>query len=223
VSDRRTRSIAIVVALAVVTGSWVGRGPARARARQSNARRLPESGVGIRVSATWRAPRSRPLTRSPTSASKKASVSFVCASWTGSRSDPHRVDAHRLFAEPPIFCVVGPFSAPDSRLSDRCWGDPDLSVVVRRPPHDEVAIPAPPDAPVTVSATSGRRRGAATTAGEWLLEINVDPLVDGRDGRPDLPDAGFESPSRRPRHDAPRRPALRPRQLVLPRAGEPPW
>lgn len=104
-----------------------------------------------------------------------------------------------VFAVPPRVCLVGPNSAPDDAgLSDRCWGDPDLSaLVVAQLATDAAGHPVlPADRPVTVNATIARGHERCDyPAGAWTLEIDVEPLVDGRaEGRFELPVSRVDVP-----------------------------
>ena len=83
----------------------------------------------------------------------------------------------------PRLCLTGPFWNPlDAGLSDRCWGDPDLAVLLTE------AMPADADGRVTLRAGSpvvlqaDLARGDERCdypPGDWLLEVDVEPVVDG--------------------------------------------
>jgi hypothetical protein len=200
VSDRRTRNVAIVVALAIVAAVvvWaVGPRPGTPEQREAAARELLS---GIQVSAT--------VTESSLAAAHAIAdfglnegVRLVRVRILDGLTLALRIETTRsvALAEPPLFCLVGPFSAPDDAgLSDRCWGEPDLSVVVAGGlPSDQAGHPMfPADAPAAVSATL--QRGDVRCdypPGKWVLEIKVDPLVDGTAmGARYLPDVSFEVP-----------------------------
>jgi hypothetical protein len=91
-------------------------------------------------------------------------------------------DQDVVFAEPPRFCLVGPFSAPDDAgLSDPCWGDPDLAaLVVAALPTDAAKRPMlRAGSPVTVTAQL--RRGEQRCdypPGAWLVTVKANPVVD---------------------------------------------
>ena len=91
------------------------------------------------------------------------------------------------FATLPRLCLVGPHPAPDDAgLSDRCWGDPDLSGLVgARLPLDELGRPyLAAGHPVTVSVDLGRGTTRCDyPAGDWVVEVSVTPLGGGGRGR----------------------------------------
>ena len=91
-------------------------------------------------------------------------------------------DLEITLAAPPRLCLVGPFSAPDDAgLSDRCWGEPDLSSelaqrVETRDGRPSLAAGRPIDVSVTL------RRGDVRCdypPGAWQLEVWVAPVIDG--------------------------------------------
>jgi hypothetical protein len=201
VNDRRARSAAIVVALtivaAVVVWAAVGTRPPSPEQREAAARQLLS---GINVSATM-ASSSLAAAHAIADFGLDEGVRLVLVRIVDGLTLELRIQTTSsvAFAEPPLFCLVGPFSAPDDAgLSDRCWGDPDLGVVVAGGlPHDQGDHPMfQADAPVTLSATL--QRGDVRCdypPGKWVLEIKVDPLVDGTPtGRRYLPEVGFEVP-----------------------------
>lgn len=115
--------------------------------------------------------------------------------------------AHDLaFAEAPRFCLVGPFSAPDDAgLEDPCWGEPDLgSVAASALPVDGAGHPVlPAGRPVALAAVLGRGDARCDyPPGAWVLEIRVDPLVDGAASGPRyVADAPFPVPLEAPGSD----------------------
>jgi hypothetical protein len=200
-SDRRVRSIAIVVGIAVVAGvglgAWLGSRPRSPEQREAAARELLS---GVHVSATV-AGSSLADAHAIADFGLNEGVRLVRVRIVDGLILGLRVEStHSVaLAGPPLFCLVGPFSAPDDAgLSDRCWGEPDLSVVVAGGlPSDQGGHTMfAADAPVTVSATL--QRGDVRCdypPGKWTLEIKVDPLVDGTAmGARYLPDVGFEVP-----------------------------
>lgn len=99
----------------------------------------------------------------------------------------------------PRLCLAGPYPAPnDAGLSDRCWGEPDLT--------DIAADVLPPDqvgrvrlaAGNPAAFTAGLRRGEVRCdypPGGWTLEISFGPFgtQPGPD-RMDLEPVAFEVP-----------------------------
>lgn len=87
-------------------------------------------------------------------------------------------DALRL-PGPPWLCLVGPYSAPDDAgLSDRCWGEPDLSDVARRglPLDRDGHVVLRPGAPVTIPVTLVRGDERCDyPPGTWRLEAAFSP------------------------------------------------
>jgi hypothetical protein len=201
VSDRRARGVAVFVALAIVAAVavWaaVGTRPRSPEQREAAARGILS---GITVSATV-ASSSLAAAHAIADFGLEEGVRLVRVRIVDGLTLELRIETTSsvAFAEPPLFCLVGPFSAPDDAgLSDRCWGGPDLGVVVAGSlPHDQGDHPMfRADAPVTISATL--QRGDVRCdypPGKWVLEIKVDPLVDGTPtGARYLPEVGFEVP-----------------------------
>jgi hypothetical protein len=201
VSDRRVRSIAIVIALAIVAGvglgAWLGLRPRSPEQREAAARELLS---GVHVSATV-AGSSLAAAQAIADFGLNEGVRLVRVRILDGLTLALRIETTSsvVFAEPPLLCLVGPFSAPDDAgLSDRCWGEPDLGgVVAGGLPSDQAGHPMfPADAPAAVSATL--QRGDVRCdypPGKWVLEIKVDPLVDGTAmGARYLPDVSFEVP-----------------------------
>jgi hypothetical protein len=100
--------------------------------------------------------------------------------------DLHLVLAARqtvVLAEPPRVCLVGPFSAPDDGgLSDRCWGTPDLGDTVAAALRIDGSGHPLLDEGRAIDVAATVRRGDTRCdypPGDWLLEITVDPVVDG--------------------------------------------
>jgi hypothetical protein len=201
VSDRRVRSIAIVVAIAVLAGvglgAWLASRPRSPEQREAAARELLS---GVHVSATV-AGSSLAAAHAIADFGLNEGVRLVRVRIVEGLSLELRIDATHpvALAAAPLFCLVGPFSAPDDAgLSDRCWGEPNLGVVVAGGlPTDQAGHPMfPADAPATLSATL--QRGDVRCdypPGKWVLEVKVDPLLDGTAmGARYLPDVGFEVP-----------------------------
>lgn len=98
---------------------------------------------------------------------------------------------------PPRLCLVGPYSAPDDAgLSDRCWGEPDLSDVARHSlPLDEAGgLEIHPGKPATIPGTLVRGDERCDyPPGTWRLEVAFSPpgTPPGAD-RLTLADVAFE-------------------------------
>lgn len=102
--------------------------------------------------------------------------------------------------EPPRVCLVWHFSAPDDAgLTDRCWGEPDLSALLAaqlgRDAAEHPLLPA--GRPIRVAADL--RRGDVRCdypPGRWQLELTFRPFVDGASPAPvDLTPVEFAVPS----------------------------
>ena len=103
-------------------------------------------------------------------------------------------------AQPPSACLVGPDPAPDDAgLSDRCWGEPDLSAVFAEALAEsgQSAPRLDPDEPIVVAATLGRGEVRCDyPPGTWQLEMTIQPLVDGLPVEPiELAPVPIEIPS----------------------------
>jgi hypothetical protein len=87
------------------------------------------------------------------------------------------------FREPPNFCLLGPYSAPqDAGYESGCWGTPDIATVLAAELPTDGAGHAmfPADRELVLSATM--QRGGLRCdypPGGWLLVVQADPLVDG--------------------------------------------
>jgi hypothetical protein len=201
VSDRLARRVAIVIALAIVAAvvvlGWVGTRPRSPEQREAAARELLS---GIHVSATV-ASSSLAAAHAIADFGLSEGVRLVRVRIVDGLMLDLRIETTSsiTFAEPLLFCLVGPFSAPDDAgLSDRCWGEPDLGVVVAGGlSHDAGGRPMfVADSPVALSTTL--QRGDVRCdypPGKWVLEVKADPLVDGAAmGARYLPDVGFDVP-----------------------------
>jgi hypothetical protein len=103
------------------------------------------------------------------------------------------------FSEPPSFCLIGPFSAPDDAgYSSPCWGAPDIGEIVAAQLRADGAGHAmfPAGQPIVLSATV--HRGGVRCdypPGRWLLRVEADPMVDGTAvGARQLAEIGFDIP-----------------------------
>lgn len=94
-------------------------------------------------------------------------------------------------SEPPRLCLVGPFWNPlDAGLSDRCWGDPDLTA------GSGLGTELRAGGPIVVEATIARGHERCDYApGEWTLEVSLRPVVHGAVFGPlRIPDTVFTVP-----------------------------
>ncbi|HEX5149116.1 MAG TPA: hypothetical protein VFW02_08545 [Candidatus Limnocylindrales bacterium] len=92
------------------------------------------------------------------------------------------------FGVPPQLCLVGPDPAPDDAgLENRCWGTPDLSeFLAAQLIADSMGHPVLPAGDV-IHIKAFLRRGLGVDSvercdyapGNWLLEFNAAPVVDG--------------------------------------------
>jgi hypothetical protein len=103
------------------------------------------------------------------------------------------------FREPPSFCLIGPYSAPqDAGYESGCWGTPDIAKVLAAELPTDGAGHAlfPADRALALSATM--QRGGSRCdypPGRWLLVVRADPLVDGTPmGARQLAEVGFDIP-----------------------------
>jgi hypothetical protein len=103
------------------------------------------------------------------------------------------------FREPPSFCLIGPYSAPqDAGYESGCWGTPDIGklLAAELPTDDAGHAMFPPDRELVMSATM--QRGGLRCdypPGRWLLVVEADPLVDGTPmGARQLGEIGFDIP-----------------------------
>jgi hypothetical protein len=101
--------------------------------------------------------------------------------------------------EPPSFCVIGPYSAPDDGgYSSPCWGTPDLGeLVLPQLPTDGAGHPMIPAGRDLVLSATVQRGGLRCDypPGQWLLVVKINPLVDGTPmGVRELPEIGFDVP-----------------------------
>jgi hypothetical protein len=109
------------------------------------------------------------------------------------------VDHDMVLAEPPRLCLVGPFWNPlDAGLSDRCWGEPDLSTLIAHQlrQDDEGSYLLDVGSPISVAADL--RRGDVRCdypPGQWHIQLAVIPVIDGTAAeRVYLPDVAMSVP-----------------------------
>jgi hypothetical protein len=112
-----------------------------------------------------------------------------------------RIAADRpiTLAEPPVVCLVGPYSAPDDAgLESPCWGEPDLSsALMAKLGQDGTGhYLLTPDQPIelAVELSRGTRR-CDYPPGAWQLELKLNPLSGGNAaGARYVPDTPFDVP-----------------------------
>jgi hypothetical protein len=102
-------------------------------------------------------------------------------------------------AEPPVLCLVGPYSAPDDAgLESPCWGDPDLSSELQAELGQDSAghYLLTPDQPINLAVQLSRgSQRCDYPPGEWQVELRLNPLSGGAaSGARYLPDTPFDVP-----------------------------
>lgn len=103
------------------------------------------------------------------------------------------------FKDPPTFCLIGPFAAPDDAgYSSPCWGTPEVgALLAAQLPTDDAGHPAfRAGKPMVLSATVERGgQRCDYPPGPWLLRIEADLLVDGiPTGARQLAEVAFDVP-----------------------------
>lgn len=103
------------------------------------------------------------------------------------------------FREPPSFCLLGPYSAPqDAGYESGCWGTPDIAMLLAAElPTDGAAHAMFPSDPALVLSATMQRGGSRCDypPGRWLLMVAANPLVDGTPmGARQLAEIGFDIP-----------------------------
>ena len=103
------------------------------------------------------------------------------------------------FKDPPTFCLIGPFAAPDDAgYSSPCWGTPEVgALLAAQLPVDGAGHPTfPAGEPMVLSATVQRGgQRCDYPPGRWLLRVEADPLVDGvPTGARQLAEMAFDVP-----------------------------
>ncbi len=109
------------------------------------------------------------------------------------------VSDEMVLAEPPRLCLVGPLWNPlDAGLSDRCWGEPDLSGAVAARMSTDAAghVVLQSDSLIELDLTIERGDERCDyPPGEWTLEVAIVPVVDdGPAVRVYLPDVVIPVP-----------------------------
>jgi len=190
-------SALLLLVLAVVLGSLASSKPRTAAEREALAQELM---LGITVSASL---------SDSTLAATKALVDFlpendvrlVLVRIVDDLGLELRIETSQTvtFSEPPSFCLIGPFSAPDDAgLSSPCWGAPDLGELVGARLEADAAghTVLPAGRVITLRASIGRVRGRCDyPPGQWVLRVAGEPIVDGRPmGARRLPEVAFDVP-----------------------------
>jgi hypothetical protein len=112
-----------------------------------------------------------------------------------------RIEADRAvaFREPPSFCLIGPFSAPqDAGYESGCWGTPDIGeLLAAQLPTDGAGHALFPAGRAMVLSAQVHRGGPRCDypPGRWLLVVEADPMVDATPmGARQLAEIGFDIP-----------------------------
>jgi hypothetical protein len=105
-------------------------------------------------------------------------------------------DHEIVLAEPPVLCLVGPYSAPDDAgLESPCWGEPDLSsLLAARLAMDSAGHYVLGTTPIDLNTTL--QRGAQRCdypPGKWQVELKLNP-AGSSDGARYIPDTTFDVP-----------------------------
>jgi hypothetical protein len=108
-------------------------------------------------------------------------------------------DRDITLAEPPIICLVGPYSAPDDAgLSSPCWGQPDLTSLLLPKLAQDAAGHYLLSAGQPIELDAQLNRGTERCdypPGRWEVELKLNPLVDGgAAGARYVPDTEFDVP-----------------------------
>lgn len=99
-----------------------------------------------------------------------------------------------VLAEPPVLCLVGPYSAPDDAgLESPCWGDPDLSALLTskltlNADNHYVLGTTPIELDTTLQRGTQR---CDYPPGKWEVELKLNPVGDAARY---VPDASFDVP-----------------------------
>jgi hypothetical protein len=185
----------LVVVLAVVLGGVASSRPQTAEEREALAQDLV-SGIEVSVSLS---DSSLAATKALVDFLPENDVRLVFVRIVEEVSLELRIETDRevTFSEPPSICLIGPFSAPDDGgFSSPCWGAPEVGELVVTQLAADAAGHAvlPGGRAIRIAATVQRVGGRCDyPPGQWLLRMEVDPLVDGVPlGARRLPDVAFE-------------------------------
>lgn len=197
----RRRGLFAVVALggAVLAGGvvWAATQPRSPAERGQAAAQLVS---GIRISATVSGS-SLAATRATADFGVAQGVRLVLVRIIDELQLELRVQTDRdvTLASPPRLCLVGPYSAPDDAgLTDRCWGEPDLSQLLdsRLAPDGAGRSVLAAASPIALTATLQRGNARCDyPPGTWRLEMTVDLVIDGSPtGDLEVPAGTFDLP-----------------------------
>jgi hypothetical protein len=173
--------LVVIVIAGVAVLAW-GNGPNRSpEQRQSAARDVL---AGVTVMLTVSTP-SLAATRAVADAGGKDGIRLVRVRIVDTLTLGLRIETARdvQLAEPLRLCLVGPWSAPDDAgLSDRCWGNPDLSTLVAASVATDASGHPVLSARGPIAVRDALRRGEIRCdypPGTWRLELSAVPLIDG--------------------------------------------
>jgi hypothetical protein len=105
-------------------------------------------------------------------------------------------DQEIVLAEPPVLCLVGPYSAPDDAgLESPCWGEPDVSAqlaskLTRDANNHYVLGTTPIELDTTLSRGTQR---CDYPPGNWEVELKLNP-VGSSEGARYVPDTPLDVP-----------------------------
>ncbi len=112
-----------------------------------------------------------------------------------------RIDTAKdiTFAAPPRLCLVGPYSAPDDAgLTDRCWGEPDVTALFAAQLTTDGGGRSMLTTAMPIAISVTLHRGTTRCdypPGTWQLELTMDPLIDGASsGNREPPAVNLEVP-----------------------------
>lgn len=103
------------------------------------------------------------------------------------------------FREPPSFCLIGPYSAPqDAGYESGCWGTPDIGELLAAQLPTDGAGHAMFPAGRALVLSAGMHRGGLRCdypPGQWVLVVEADPIVDSTPmGARQFAEIGFDIP-----------------------------
>jgi len=105
-------------------------------------------------------------------------------------------DHELVLAEPPVVCLVGPYSAPDDAgLESPCWGDPDLSALLTAKltqNSDQHYVLGTTPIELDTTLQRGTQR-CDYPPGKWQVELKLNPLGSSEGARY-VPTTTFDVP-----------------------------